>query len=227
MIIPIPEVFNSDQVRQIRQYIEQGAWQDGRATAGGQAVSVKNNQQLDEHAELTRQLSDAVLDALARSPLFISAALPLKIYPPMFNRYGVGETYGLHVDNAVRVIPGTPTRIRTDLSATLFLSDPDEYEGGELRIEDKFGSHTVKLNAGDLILYPSTSLHKVEPVRKGVRIASFFWLQSMIRQHEQRDVLFDLDQSIQSLTQQLGSEHADVMRLSGTYQSLIQQWADT
>jgi PKHD-type hydroxylase len=124
-------------------------------------------------------------------------------------------------------VPGTPTRIRTDLSATLFLSDPDEYEGGELRIEDKFGSHSVKLNAGDLILYPSTSLHKVEPVTKGARVASFFWLQSMIRQHEQRDVLFDLDQSIQSLTEQHGNDHADVMRLSGIYQNLIQQWADT
>jgi PKHD-type hydroxylase len=227
MIIPIPDVFTADQVRQIRQYLDDAPWQDGSITAGGQAISVKHNQQLDEQAQLTRQLSDAVLDALARTPLFISAALPMKIYPPMFNRYGVGETYGLHVDNAIRVVPGTPTRIRTDLSATLFLSDPDEYEGGELRIEDKFGSHSVKLNAGDLILYPSTSLHKVEPVTKGARVASFFWLQSMIRQHEQRDVLFDLDQSIQSLTEQHGNDHADVMRLSGIYQNLIQQWADT
>lgn len=227
MIIPIPKVFDPAHVPQLREMLDAADWIDGAATAGKQAIGVKHNQQLDQSSALTQQLSDLVMDALARSALFVSAALPLKIYPPMFNRYDVGETYGLHVDNAIRVVPGTATRIRTDLSATLFLSDPDEYDGGALRIEDKFGSHSVKLNAGDLILYPSTSLHTVEAVTRGSRVSSFFWLQSMIRSHEQRDTMFDLDRSIQSLTVKNGADDSDTMRLSALYQSLIQQWVDT
>jgi len=227
MIISIQNVFNSEQVKKIRSYLDSADWIDGAESAGAQANSVKNNQQLSVDSELSRQLSDTVLDGLARHATFVSAALPQKIYPPMFNRYGVGETYGLHVDNAVRIVPGTATRVRTDLSATLFFSDPEEYEGGELRIEDKFGAHHVKLKAGDMILYPSTSLHMVEPVTKGCRISSFFWLQSMVRSHESRDVLHDLDQSIQSLTALHGHQHQDVMRLTGIYQNLIQQWVDT
>lgn len=227
MIIPIRKVFSVEQVQKIRSYLDTAQWVDGAQTAGVQANAVKNNHQLSMDDDLCRQLSDTVLDALARHATFVSAALPQKIFPPMFNRYGVGETYGLHVDNAVRIVPGTATRVRTDLSATLFFSDPHEYEGGELQIEDKFGAHQVKLDAGDMILYPSTSLHRVKPVTKGCRISSFFWLQSMVRSHESRDVLFDLDQSIQSLTQLHGPQHEDVMRLSAIYQNLIQQWVDT
>ncbi len=227
MIIPIHQVFTREQVSQIRGYLDDAEWVDGAETAGAQASSVKRNQQLSQDSALCQQLGDVVLDALARHSTFISAALPQKIYPPLFNRYSVGETYGLHVDNAIRVVPGTAVRVRTDLSATLFLSDPDEYEGGELTIQDKFGSHHVKLSAGDMILYPSTSLHRVEPITKGQRVSSFFWLQSMVRNHEQRDVLFDFDTSVQSLTSQHGHDHADVIRLSGIYQNLIQQWIDT
>ncbi|MDO6453600.1 Fe2+-dependent dioxygenase [Neptunomonas phycophila] len=227
MIIPIHQVFTREQVSQIRGYLDDAEWVDGAETAGAQASSVKRNQQLSQDSALCQQLGDVVLDALARHSTFISVALPQKIYPPLFNRYSVGETYGLHVDNAIRVVPGTAVRVRTDLSATLFLSDPEEYEGGELTIQDKFGSHQVKLSAGDMILYPSTSLHRVEPITKGQRVSSFFWLQSMVRNHEQRDVLFDLDTSVQSLTSQHGHDHADVIRLSGIYQNLIQQWIDT
>jgi len=227
MIIPIHQVFSREQVQQIREYLDDAEWVDGAATAGQQASSVKHNQQLEHDSTLCQQLGDVVLDALARHSTFISAALPQKIYPPLFNRYAVGEAYGLHVDNAIRIVPGTATRVRTDLSATLFLSDPDEYEGGELCIQDKFGSHKVKLAAGDMILYPSTSLHRVEPVTAGHRVSSFFWMQSMVRNHDQRDVLFDLDTSIQSLTTQHAHDHSDVMRLSAIYQNLIQQWVDT
>ncbi len=227
MIIPIPQVLTPSQVESMRAQLDAAIWVDGASTAGGQAIGVKQNHQLAQNHPLAQSLGDAILSALAQHPLFISAALPLKIYPPMFNRYEGGEAYGWHVDNALRIVPGTSVRVRTDLSATVFLSEPDEYEGGDLCIEDKFGCQRVKLNAGDMILYPSTSIHCVEPVTKGARVSAFFWLQSMIRSHEQRDQLFDLDQSIQSLSSSLSSQNKDLVRLTGLYQRLIQQWSDT
>ena len=226
MILPITNVLTAHQVAQMREHLDQASWVDGAVTAGGQALSAKHNLQLSEQDPLARELGDATLTALARNPLFISAALPLKILPPMFNRYSDGGTYGLHVDNAIRVIPGTVTRVRTDLSATLFLAEPDEYEGGELEVEGKYGTQRVRLNAGDMILYPSTSLHRVTPVTQGARVAAFFWIQSMVRDHERREMLFDLDTSIQSLTG-AEAEGQDLQRLTAIYHRLIQQWADT
>lgn len=227
MIIQIQQVFNNVQVRQIRQRLDSAEWMDGATTAGKQARGVKHNQQLPESSALAMQTGNQILDALSQHSVFISAALPLKIYPPMFNRYSVDESYGLHVDNAIRCIPGTITRMRTDLSATLFLSEPEEYEGGELCIEDNYGAHSIKLAAGDMILYPSSSLHKVTPVESGSRLCAFFWMQSMVRSNDQREMLFDLDQSIQSLTDQQGHEHHDILRLTGLYQNLVRQWSDT
>ncbi|GGB96689.1 PKHD-type hydroxylase [Marinobacterium zhoushanense] len=211
----------------MRRHLDAADWVDGARTAGTQALGAKHNQQLDEQSPLARQLGDLILARLAQNPSFISAALPLKILPPMFNRYRDGGHYELHVDNAIRVVPGTITRVRTDLSATLFLSSPDEYDGGELEIEGKYGKQSIRLEAGDMILYPSTSLHRVRSVRSGARLAAFFWIQSMVRSHEQRELLFDLDSSVQSLTIKSGSDDVDVMRLSGLYHKLIQQWADT
>ncbi|WP_341708303.1 Fe2+-dependent dioxygenase [Halopseudomonas sp.] len=227
MIIVIPGVFSSTEVERIRSHLDAADWQDGNTTAGQQAKQVKQNQQLPLDSQLTRQLGEIILSTLGKHPTFISAALPLKIFPPMFNRYRTGETYGLHVDNAIRYAPGSPTPIRTDLSATLFLCDPQEYEGGELVIEDNFGSQRIKLEAGDLVLYPSTSLHTVTPVSSGARTCAVFWLQSMVRSNQQRETLFELDQSVQALTAELGASHSEVVRLSGVYHNLIRQWADT
>lgn len=227
MIIPISGVLSKDQVAQFRRHLDQANWQDGSLTAGAQALAQKQNRQLDVNSILAQQLSDKVLSVLARHPMFISAALPLKILPPMFNRYDSGDHYGFHVDNAIRIVPGSSIRLRCDLSATLFLSEPDEYQGGELEIEDSYGNHQVKLAAGDLILYSSTSLHRVRAIEQGQRTSAFFWLQSMIRDHEQREVLFDLDQSIQSLTLLHDHQHPDVIRLSSSYHRLIRQLADT
>lgn len=227
MIIPIHNVLNPQQLADIQASLRKAEWQNGLVTAGQQATSVKRNHQLPERDTLTRKLGDTILSALAVHPVFISAALPLKIYPPMFNRYEPGETYGLHVDNTLRVVPGTTVRVRTDLSATVFLSEPDDYRGGELTIEDQLGSREIKLAAGDMILYQATQLHRVTPIMAGCRYASFFWLQSMVRSHEQREVLFNLDQSVQSLIQQHGHEHEDVLRLSAVYQNLMRQFAET
>jgi PKHD-type hydroxylase len=227
MIIPIHNVLDQEQLAVVRKLLAEADWQDGLQTAGQQSASVKRNHQLTERSELAEYLGDLVLQALSTHPVFVSAALPLKIYPPMFNRYEEGETYGLHVDNAMRVVPGTPVRVRTDLSATLFLNEPEDYHGGELRIEDNYAAQEIKLTAGDMILYPSTLLHTVQPVLSGCRLASFFWIQSMVRSHEQRELLFNLDQSVQSLIQQHNAQHHDVLRLSGIYQNLIRQWSDT
>lgn len=227
MLIAIPSVFSKTEVSKINQHLAQGEWIDGQQTAGEQARSVKRNQQLADDSQLAQKLGDIVLDALARHPLFISAALPLKIFPPMFNRYQGGETYGKHVDNAVRFVPGTATRVRSDLSATLFLSEPEAYQGGELDIQEQFGSEKIKLSAGDMILYPSSSVHQVTPVTEGSRVSAVLWLQSMVRDHQQRDMLFELDQSIQSLTTQHGHQDDNVMTLTGLYQNLIREWADT
>lgn len=227
MIIVIPAVFSASEVTKIRSHLDAADWQDGSTTAGSQAQQVKHNQQLALDSKVAQQLGDVIINTLSQQPTFVSAALPLRIFPPMFNRYRTGNTYGLHVDNAIRYVPGNPTPIRTDLSATLFLCDPQEYEGGELVIEDNFGSQRVKLNAGDLVLYPSTSLHTVTPVSDGARTCAVFWLQSMVRSNQQRETLFELDQSVQSLTAELGAGHDDVVRLSGVYHNLIRQWADT
>ena len=226
MLLCIPEVLTKEQVAHCRQTIDKAEWVDGRVTAGAQSASVKNNLQLPEGSPAAIELGDMVLAALSRSPLFISAAIPLKIFPPLFNRYGVGQSFGTHVDGAIRAVPGTPVRIRTDLSVTLFLSEPDEYDGGELTVEDRYGTQEVKLSAGDLVLYPSTSLHHVKPVTRGTRTASFFWLQSMVRDDNARTLLFDLDQTVQQLSTERGIEDAACVRLTGIYHNLIRYWAD-
>ena len=227
MIIPIHNVLNPQQLADIQASLRKAEWQNGLVTAGQQATSVKRNHQLPERDTLTRKLGDTILSALAVHPVFISAALPLKIYPPMFNRYETEETFGVHVDNAIRLNHLTQERLRTDLSMTVFLSEPDEYDGGELIIEDHYGAQEVKLEAGHMVLYPSTSLHQVVPVTRGARVASFFWLQSMIRSDSHRTMLFDLDQTIQSLAVRLGTGDGEVVRLTGIYHNLIRTWAET
>lgn len=227
MLVCIPEVLSKAEVAEFRAALDRADWESGLTTAGAQAATVKDNRQLPVTSPVARQLGDRILAALAHNATFMSAALPLKILPPMFNRYGSGEHFGVHVDNAIRVVPGTPVRIRTDLSCTLFLVEPDEYDGGELVIEDYYGAQEVKLAAGDLVLYPSTSLHKVEPVTRGQRIASFFWLQSMIRSDQHRSMLFDLDQTIQDVTARDGADDAIAVRLTGIYHNLIRTWAET
>ncbi len=226
MLLAIPQVLSKEQVRHCRQVMDAAEWIDGRGTAGPQSGSVKHNMQLPEASPAAEQLGGMILEALSRSPLFISAAIPMKIFPPLFNRYGVGQHFGTHVDGAIRAVPGTPVRIRTDLSVTLFLAEPEDYDGGELAIEDKYGVHEVKLPAGDMVLYPATSLHHVNPVTRGTRIASFFWLQSMIRDDGARSLLFDLDQTIQELSTERGVEAAACVRLTGIYHNLIRYWAD-
>jgi PKHD-type hydroxylase len=206
--------------------MDKAEWVDGRVTAGAQSATVKHNMQLPEGSPAANELGELVLEALSRCPLFISAAIPLKIFPPLFNRYGAGHSFGTHVDGAIRAVPGTPVRIRTDLSVTLFLAEPDEYDGGELTVEDRYGTQEVKLAAGDLVLYPATSLHHVKPVTRGVRIASFFWLQSMVRDDNVRTMLFDLDQTIQELTAEKGIDDAACVRLTGLYHNLVRYWAD-
>ena len=226
MLITIPQVLDAAQVQAVRARLDAASWQDVRQTAGAQSQSVKRNQQLPVDGPDARALGEDILRALTQHPLFLSAALPLRILPPMFNRYEVGETFGVHVDNAIRVSPLTQERLRADLSMTLFLSDPDEYEGGELVIEDHYGTQAVKLNAGDMVLYPSTSLHEVRPVTRGARVSSFFWLQSMVRSNEQRTMLFDLDQTIQALAERLDATDADVVRLTGIYHNMIRMWSE-
>lgn len=227
MLILIPEVLSKAEVAQCRERLASAEWVDGRTTAGAQSAAVKNNRQLPPLSPVAREMGDMILDALGGNALFISAALPARILPPMFNAYGPGETFGTHVDNAIRAIPGTVLRLRADLSATLFLAEPDEYDGGELVIESDYGSQEVKLAAGDLVLYPSTSLHMVRPVERGERVASFFWIQSMIRDSQARDMLFELDQTIQSLVADLGTAAEPCVRLTGIYHNMIRFWAET
>lgn len=226
MIHHIPNVLSKEQVQQFRQAMVNAEWVNGQSTTGSMSANVKNNQQLPENHPLTLQLGQIILDNLHQNSLFFSAALPLEILPPYFNRYENNETFGFHVDNAIRNIRGTQQRIRTDLSCTIFLSEPDEYEGGELVVEDTYGYHEVKLPAGDMILYPSTSVHEVTPVTQGCRIASFFWVQSMIRDDANRHMLFNLDQSIQNLRVELGDTHAEVVKLTSLYHNLIRKWAE-
>jgi PKHD-type hydroxylase len=225
MLIDIPDVLTADQVAAARQLLDQADWVDGRVTAGHQSARTKHNLQLPEDHPAARQLGDVILAALQRNPLFIAAALPLRVFPPLFNRYEGGGSFGNHVDNAIRQVTGTPHRIRTDLSATLFLASPEEYDGGELLVEDTYGVHSVKLQAGHLVLYPSTSLHSVRPVTRGARIASFFWIQSMIRDDGQRTLLFDLDTAIQRINQDMPNHQASV-QLTGVYHNLLRRWAD-
>ena len=226
MLLKIPQVLTKDQVASCKELLLAADWADGSITAGYQSAQAKHNQQLPENSPAARQLGDLVLQALAQNKLFMSAALPLKIFPPLFNCYQGGQSFGVHVDNAIRQVPGTPVKVRTDLSMTLFFSEPEEYEGGELVIEDTYGAHSVKLAAGDMVLYPSTSLHKVTPVTKGRRLASFFWLQSMVASDEKRSLLFDMDMAIQSLRQQL-ADSREIVQLTGVYHNLLRQWAQT
>ncbi|CAM4214395.1 Fe2+-dependent dioxygenase [Acinetobacter pragensis] len=226
MIHHIPNVLSKEQVQYFRQEMDKVEWVDGKKTTGSLSANVKHNQQLAEDHPLTHHLGDMILAALTQNSLFTSAALPLNILPPYFNRYENGETFGFHVDNAIRWIQGTNQKIRTDLSCTVFLSEPDEYEGGELVVEDTYGYHEIKLPAGDLILYPSTSVHEVSPVTQGCRVASFFWLQSMIRDDADRHMLFNLDQSIQNLRMQLGDAHSEVVKLTSMYHNLLRKWAE-
>lgn len=226
MLLHVSEVLTAEQVRRFREALDRAAWTDGNATSGHQAALAKRNEQVPEDSPVAQHLGDQVLDAVASSKLFMSAALPHKIFPPLFNRYAGGQTFGTHVDNAIRQVKGTPHRVRTDLSATLFLSAPDEYDGGELTVEDTYGLHRVKLPAGDLILYPSTSLHHVTPVTAGARVACFFWLQSMVRDDGERTILFDLDMSIQRLGLDKGYGDPEVVRLTGIYHNLLRRWAE-
>ena len=226
MMIQVPEVLTREQVAEVRRLILAADWVDGNVTSGAQAALAKRNRQLPEDSVAAKRAGEIVLEALGRNPLFMAAALPAKVWPPLFNRYGGGEQFRMHVDNAVRLKRGGTERLRSDLSATLFLSDPETYEGGELTVEDSYGAHAVKLAAGDLILYPASSLHHVTPVTSGERLASFFWIQSMIRDDAQRRVLFDLDAAVQRLVAELGQGHASVVALTGTYHNLLRMWVD-
>lgn len=226
MLITIPDVFDRDEVQNIRQRLDAADWEDGARTAGAQSASVKQNRQLPATSEAGQSLGKAILERLGQTPAFVSAALPLRILPPMFNRYESGETFGVHVDNAIRVNPYNGEQLRTDLSMTIFFSDPDEYDGGVLMVEDHYGTQEVKLPAGHMVLYPSTSLHQVTPVTRGARVSSFFWLQSMIKSNEQRTILFDLDQTIQSLAMRHGTDDPEVVRLTGIYHNLIRTWTE-
>jgi PKHD-type hydroxylase len=225
MLLHIPDILTADAVLGARRLLEQADWIDGRVTAGHQSIRAKDNLQLPEDSPAARQLGEVILAALQRNPLFISAALPYRVFPPLFNRYEGGQSFGNHVDNAIRHVTGTPHRIRTDLSATLFFTGPEEYDGGELVIEDTYGVHAVKLPAGHLVLYPSTSLHHVRPITRGARLASFFWIQSMVRDDGQRTLLFDLDTAIQRVTQELAEQSAAV-QLTGVYHNLLRRWAE-
>jgi PKHD-type hydroxylase len=227
MLLCVPDVLSKDEVAHCREVMETAAWQDGRETAGAQAAQIKLNMQLPAESPAARELGQIVLDGLYKSPLFLSAALPSRIMPPMFNSYSGGQTFGVHVDNAIRSVPGQAARIRTDLSATLFLAEPEEYEGGELMIETLYGSNEVKLPAGHLVLYPATSLHCVTPVTAGLRRASIFWVQSMIREEGPRTMLFDLDRTIQELQAERGMDDPQSVRLTGIYHNLIRHWAET
>jgi PKHD-type hydroxylase len=225
MLLQVPQVLNADELRHARELLDAAEWIDGRVTAGHQSAMAKDNEQVPEQHAAAREVGQTIIAALARNPLFRAAAIPLHVYPPLFNRYTGGQSFGSHVDNAVRRVTGTANQIRTDVSATLFLCEPDEYDGGELIIEDTYGVQSVKLAAGSMVLYPATSLHHVRPVTRGARLASFFWIQSMVRDDGQRTVLFDLDLAIQRLAGE-APEHPSVLQLTGVYHNLLRRWAD-
>jgi len=226
MLLRIPQLLSADALAQARALLADAPWEDGAATAGTQARQAKHNQQLPPTGAQARQIQALVLGALQGHPLFFSAALPSRIFPPMVNRYsGATNHYGPHVDNAVRVVPGSDgERVRADVSATVFLADPAEYDGGELVIADTYGEQRVKLAAGDMVLYPATSVHRVEPVTRGARLAAFLWVQSLVRSDEQRRLLFDLDMTLMRLRERHGDDE-DTVRLAGTYHNLLRQWA--
>ena len=225
MLIHVPKVLTTEQVAECRRLLDQAEWTDGKNTVGEQGALVKRNRQLPELSPVGRQLGELILQALARNPLFFSAALPLKTVPPLFNRYEGGEHYGTHIDGAVRAVPGSSHFIRTDLSSTLFLTDPADYDGGELVVFDTYGAHQVKLPAGDLILYTSGSLHRVNPVTRGARVSSFFWTQSMVADERYRETLFNLDQNIQKIRAKTG-ETEETVALAGHYHNLLRMWSE-
>jgi len=225
MMVVVPNVLNAEQVARCRDVMTRAAWVDGRITAGHQSAQVKKNLQLSETAPEARELGNMVMEALGRSNLFMSAVLPKQVFPPLFNRYDAGMTFGSHVDNAIRGIANSGMRIRTDVSSTLFISAPEDYDGGELIVEDTYGSHSVKLPAGDMIVYPATSLHNVTPITRGSRIASFFWTQSMIRDESKRSLLSDMDMAIIKLNRD-HQEHPSVVELTSVYHNLLRQWAE-
>jgi PKHD-type hydroxylase len=227
MMIEIPALLDADGVARVRAIIDRADWIDGNATSGHQAALAKRNRQLPEDSAAAREAGGLILEALGRSPLFIAAALPLKVFPPLFNSYEGGEQFAVHVDNAVRLRRGDEFRVRSDLSATLFLEDPESYDGGELTVEVQFGAQQVKLPAGHMIVYPSSSLHRVEPVTRGRRVASFFWIQSMVRDGEARRDLFDLDRAIQTLAADRGHDDRAIVQLTGVYHNLLRRWADS
>ena len=225
MMLHIPQVLTPAELNEIRQALDQSEWTDGRGTVGSQGAQVKRNRQLPENSPAARELGQKVLRALSRNPLYFSAALPARTVPPLFNRYEDSEHYGFHIDGAVRAQPDSANWLRTDLSATLFLCEPDDYEGGELVVKDTYGEHAVKLPAGDMILYPSNSLHCVTPVTRGARVCSFFWIQSMIRDDQHRNMLFELDQTIQRLRARHG-ETEEALALTNHYHNLLREWAE-
>lgn len=227
MMLAIPDVLDAAALQRVRALLDTAAWADGNITSGPQAALAKRNEQLPEASAEAQEASAIVLDALGRSPLFFAAALPLKIYPPLFNRYAGGQNFGTHIDNAIRIQPGSQFRVRSDLSATLFLSDPDSYDGGELTVEHNLGVQQVKLPAGHLVLYPASSLHHVRPVTRGMRAASFFWIQSMVREDSARQTLFDLDTTIQTLVTERGHDDRAIIQLTGLYHNLLRRWADS
>jgi PKHD-type hydroxylase len=225
VLLQIPDVLTAEQVTHARARLAAADWVDGRVTAGHQSAQAKDNLQVPENDPVARELGEMILSALQRNPLFISAALPLRVFPPLFNRYAGGQSFGNHVDNAIRQASGSGMRIRTDLSATLFLAEPEEYDGGELVVEDTYGVHTIKLASGHMVLYPATSLHHVRPVTRGARLASFFWIQSMVRDDGERTLLFDLDTAIQRLTLDL-PQHPAAVQLTAVYHNLLRRWAE-
>ena len=226
MLVCVPDALSKDDVADFRRVIDASEWEDGRATAGGQSALVKSNEQLPPDSDVSRRLGERIITALTANPLFVSSAIPLRIFPPLFNRYRPGHHFGIHIDNAVRGDRLTGMRIRTDLSVTLFLSEPNEYDGGELIVEDQYGSHEIKLPAGHLVLYPASSLHMVAPITRGERVASFFWLQSMIRDDRARSLIFDLDHAIQGLVPRIGADDPEAVKLTGLYHNLIRYWAE-
>jgi PKHD-type hydroxylase len=225
MLLHVPAVLSTDEVAHFHATLKGADWADGRVTAGAQAARVKNNRQLTEDHPVARQLGEIVLRKLAQNPLFTSATLPLKVFPPLFNCYEAGGNFGMHIDTAVRYTSVAPHRVRTDVSATLFLSGPEEYDGGELVVDDTFGMHKVKLPAGHMILYPASSVHEVTPVTRGARIAAFFWVQSMVRDDARRALLFEMDNAIQRLNKDVPA-HPSVVQLTGVYHNLLRSWAD-
>ncbi|WP_457419974.1 Fe2+-dependent dioxygenase [Roseateles sp. P5_E7] len=227
MLLKIPQILDTAGVARARELLASAPWADGRATAGRQAAQVKNNEQLQTGSEQHRELQALVLQALEKHPLFFSATIPKRVLPPLFNRYaGASNAYGSHVDQAVRYLPGSAQRVRTDISCTLFLNEPTDYDGGELVIDTTFGEQRIKLAAGDLVVYPGTSVHRVEPVTRGERLASFFWIESMVRADEQRRLLYEMDMSLMQLRQAMG-ETPELVQLTGTYHNLLRMWADT